>query len=448
LVYAPAKIHKEGYMDWRERCGNKLVSAQEALRAVRNGDTVQVNWLHATPVTLSEALMARKIELRDMKVCTVGPLFNWDQPGVDRAFILQTPYLGVTTRSPMAEGRVEFIPVAYYRHRELPPGMDCDVYLTPVSPPDKHGYCSFGTGLFMSKTMTAAARVVIAEVHEDFIRTGGENYIHVSEVTHFVEPTAPPAELPATARNEEEAAATEVICTLVANELINDGDTVQIGLGSVSSPLGVYLDNKNDLGIHTEVIPGGVARLVQKGVITGKYKTVNPGKVVASGGIGVLPDELEIIDGNPQFEFYDFTYTDDLRLLVNQKNYIAVNNAMAVDLSGQACSESIGPFMYTGTGGQTIFTITAAYCNSGRSIIVTPSSAMVKGRRVSRIVPTLEPGSVVTAQRAFVDFVVTEYGIALLRGKSLKQRAGALIEIAHPEFREELRKEARRIYHL
>ncbi len=435
-------------MNWRERCGNKLVLAQEALRAVRNGDTVQVNWLHATPVTLSETLLARKNELRDVKMGVIGPIFNWDQPGTEQAFTLQTPYLGVTTRPPMAEGRVEFIPVAYYRHRELPPGIECDVYLTPVSPPDKHGYCSFGTGLFMSKTMAAAARVVIAEVHEGFVRTGGENYIHVSEITHFVEPTAPLAALPPTARNEEEVAATEVICTLVANELINDGDTIQIGLGSVSSPLGMYLGDKNDLGIHTEVIPGGIARLVQKGVVNGKYKTVNPGKAVASAFIGALPDELPIIDGNPKFELYDFTYTDDLRLLVNQRNYVAVNNAMAVDLGGQACSESIGPFMYTGTGGQTIFTITAAYCNPGRSVIVTPSSALVRGRRVSRIVPMLEPGSVVTAQRAFVDCVVTEHGIASLRGKSLKQRAAALIEIAHPEFREELKKEAKRIYHL
>jgi len=435
-------------MDWRERCGNKLVSAPEALKALHNGDTVQVNWLHATPITLSEALMARKNELREVKVCAIGPIFNWDQPGAERAFILQTPYLGATTRPPLAEGRIEFIPVMYYRHRELPPGMECDVYLTPVSQPDKHGYCSFGTGLFMSKTMAAAARVVIAEVHEDFIRTGGENSIHISEITHFVEPTAPPAALPPTARNEEEIAATEIICTLVANELINDGDTIQIGLGSVSSPLAMYLENKNDIGIHTEVIPGGVARLVQKGVITGKYKTVNPGKVVASGGIGVFPDELEIIDGSPVFEFYDFTYTDDLRLLVNQRNYVAVNNAMAVDLGGQACSESIGPFMYTGTGGQTIFTITAAYCNPGKAIIVTPSSSLVRGRLISRIVPMLEPGSVVTAQRGFVDYVVTEYGIASLRGKSLKQRATALIEVAHPDFREELRKEARRIYHL
>jgi 4-hydroxybutyrate CoA-transferase len=300
----------------------------------------------------------------------------------------------------------------------------------------------------MSKTMAAAARAVIAEVHEDYIRTGGENYIHVSEIAALVEPTVPPVVLPPTERTEEEVTATEVICTLVATELINDGDTVQIGLGSVSSPLAMYLENKNDLGIHTEVIPGGVARLVQKGVITGKYKTVNPGKVVASGGIGVFPDELDIIDGNPAFEFYDFTYTDDLRLLVNQKNYVAVNNAMAVDLGGQACSESFGPFMYTGTGGQTIFTITAAYCNPGRAVIVTPSSAVVHGRRVSRIVPMLEPGSVVTAQRSFVDYVVTEYGIAALRGKSLRQRAAALIEIAHPDFREELKKEARRIYHL
>src|SRR5262249_5723355 len=160
-------------MDWRERCGNKLVAAQDALKAVRNGDTVQVNWLHATPVTLSEALLARKHELRDVKVCVIGPIFNWDQRGVPESFTLQPPSGGVTTRPPMAEGRVEFIPVAYYRHRELPPGLACDVYLTPVSPPDKHGYCSFGTGLFMSKTMAAAARGGIGGVHDDFVRTGG-----------------------------------------------------------------------------------------------------------------------------------------------------------------------------------------------------------------------------------------------------------------------------------
>lgn len=435
-------------MDWRERCGNKLVTAQEAMRVVRNSDTVQVNWLHATPVSLCDALIARAEELRDVKVGTVGPIYNWDQPGAEKAFLVQTPYLGATTRPMMEKGRVDFIPVMYYRHGELPPGIHCDVYLTPISSPDEHGYCSFGTGLFMSKSMVAAARAVIGEVHDGFVRTGGENYIHMSEITHFVEPTAPPVSLPPTERNEEEVTATEIICTLIASELINDGDTIQIGLGSVSSPLAMYLENKNDLGIHTEVIPGGVARLVQKGVINGKYKTVNPGKVVASAGIGVFPDEFAIIDHNPSFEFYDFTYTDDLRILVNQKNYVAVNNALAVDLGGQACSESLGPSMYTGTGGQTIFTITSAYCNPGKAVIVTPSSAMVKGRRISRIVPMLEPGSVVTAQRAFVDYVVTEQGIAHLRGKSLRQRAAALVEIAHPDFREELRKEAKRIYHL
>lgn len=435
-------------MDWRERFGKKLVTAREALRTVRNGDTVQVNWLHATPISLCDALMARSGELRNVNVGTVGPIYNWDQPGAKNAFTIQTPYLGVTTRPLMEKGGVDFIPVMYYRHRELPPGIHCDVYLTPISSPDEHGYCSFGTGLFMSKSMTAAARVVIGEVHDGFVRTGGENYIHESEITYFVEPTAPPAALPLTARNEEEVTATEIICTLIANELIRDGDTIQIGLGSVSSPLAMYLENKNDLGIHTEVIPGGVARLVKKGVVNGKYKTVNPGKVVASAGIGVFPDEMAIIDHNPNFEFYDFTYTDDLRLLVNQKNYVAVNNALAVDLGGQACSESIGPYMYTGTGGQTIFTIAAAYCNPGKAVIVTPSSAVVRGRRISRIVPILEPGSVVTAQRAFVDYVVTEHGIATLKGKSLRQRAAALIEVAHPDFREELRKEAKRIYHL
>lgn len=436
-------------MDWRELCGDKLVSSQEAIkRGVRNGDSVQLNWLHATPLTLSQALMDRREEMRDVKVGTIGPMFNWDQPGADRAFTIEATYLGTTTRPLMNDGRMDFIPVMYFRRGELPPGIVCDVYMTPVSAPDKHGYCSFGTGLFMSKTMASAAQTVVAEVHEDFIRTGGENYIHVSEIDYFVEPNQPAAQLSATARNEEEVAATEIICTLVANELVHDGDTLQIGLGSVSSPIAMYLGDKNDLGIHTEVIPGGIARLVREGVITGKYKTVNPGKVVASAGIGVFPDELPIIDGNPNFEFYDFTYTDDLRLLINQKNYVAVNNALAVDLGGQAASESFGPFMYTGTGGQTTFTITAAFSNPGRSVIVTPASSIVNGRRISRIVPMLEPGSVVTSQRAFVDHVVTEYGIAELRGKTLKQRAAALVEICHPEFKEELRKEARRIYFL
>jgi len=435
-------------MDWREICGKKLVSATEAVKAVKPGDTVQVNWLHGTPFALCEALLERKDELREVKVCHIAPSFNWDRPGVEDAFKLQTAYLGVPLRPAMARGKVEFIPVAYYRHRELPPGIQCDVYFTSVSPPDRQGYCSFGTSLFMSKTMAAAARVVVAEVHEDFIHTAGENLIHVSEIDYLVEATGPSFTLPPTPRSEEEVMATEVICTLVANELIHDGDTVQIGLGSVSSPLGMYLGNKNDLGIQTEVVPGGVANLVKAGVVTGKYKSWHPGKVVASGFIGALPEELSIIDNNPTFELYDFTYTDDLRYLVQQKNFIAVNNGLAVDLTGQTCSESLGPHMFTGVGGQTVFAIAAAYAETGRSIIVTPSSSMVQGKRVSRIVPMLAEGSVVTAQRAFVDYVVTEYGIAHLKGKSIKQRAGALIDIAHPEFREILRSEAKRLYHL
>lgn len=435
-------------MNWRDVCGEKLVSAEEAANSVKKGDVVQFNWLHATPLSLCEALMARAGSLEDVTVGTIGPLFDWDQPGAREAFTIQTPYLGVTTRQLMKNPNMDFIPVMYYRRGELPPGITCDVYMTPVSPPDKHGYCSFGHGLFMSKTMAAAARAVVGEVHEDYIRTGGENFIHVSEIDYLVEPHTDPPELPATKRSEEEVGTTEVICTLIANELIKDGDTIQIGLGSVSSPLAMYLGQKNDLGIHTEVIPGGIARLVQDGVINGKYKTVNPGKVVASAGIGVFPDELEIIDGNPAFEFYDFTYTDDLRLLVNQENYVAVNNALAVDLGGQACSESFGPAMYTGTGGQTVFTITAAYSNPGRSVIVTPSTAVVDGERISRIVPILEAGSVVTAQRAFVDYVVTEFGIASLKGKSLRQRASALLEVAHPEFQPELKKQAKQIYHI
>jgi len=241
---------------------------------------------------------------------------------------------------------------------------------------------------------------------------------------------------------EEERRTVEAICGAVAKELIPDRATLQIGVGSTSGLLMSHLRSHHDLGMQTEIIPWGTTDLVRDGVITGKYKKLFPGLVVGSGFAVATPrEQLEYADGNPIFQLYDFNFTDDIRLIAREEGLISVNNALAIDLTGQVGSESIGPRMYTCTA----FGI-GATMGGGTSIIVLPATATVKGERVSRIAPSLLPGAVFTLQRTFVHHVVTEYGIATLKGKSLRERARELIAIAHPDFRADLTAEARRMY--
>jgi acyl-CoA hydrolase len=242
----------------------------------------------------------------------------------------------------------------------------------------------------------------------------------------------------------------DAICTMVAAELINDGDTLQMGVGTVSASLGNFLDIRNDLGVQTELVTGGIAELVARGVITGARKTIHRGKVVGSALVTMPRAELELIHDNPAFELYDFGYTDDLRRLIQLDPFVAVNNALVVDLTGQVAAESFDHRPYTGVGGQTVFMLAGAYSPTGKSVSVLPSSSLPStgAPRVTRIVPVLPPGTPVTVPRTYVDFVVTEFGIAELRGRSVRQRIGAMIEIAHPDFRDMLRDEARRLYSL
>ena len=341
--------------------------------------------------------------------------------------------------------RSAFGRVGRYRRDFIPKP---DVFLVPVSPPNKHGYCSFGSGVWLSRTVAAKAGRVIAEVHDDFIRTGGENFIHVDEIDLMVESQAVVGGPPLPPPSEEDVAAVEVICTLVAAELVNDGDTLQMGVGTVSASLAPFLDFRNDLGIQTELVTGGVVDLVERGIVTGARKTLHPHKVVGSACVVMPPEEIAKIHENPYFELYDFGYTDDLRQLIQQENFVAVNNALSVDLTGQVSAEALDHRPYTGVGGQTVFMLAGAYSKGGKSISVLPSSAVPTGssERFSRIVPTLGAGAAVTVPRTYIDYVVTEFGIAELRGKTLKERAGALVEVAHPDFREELRSEAKRLY--
>src|SRR5437762_535328 len=341
----------------------------------------------------------------------------------------------VSAHQPLARGRAP--PRRVADPRRLPrPGVAAR----------RRGRCSFGTGAWFSPAYCRAARTVIGEVHDDFVRTGGDSWAPVERFRHLVPAEEPTGMVTTAPRTEEETAATEVICTLVAHELVHDRDTLQIGIGTVSSALGLYLDHRHDLGVQSEAITAGIPSLVQRGVVTGRQKALHPGAVVGSFMLGLTPEDLAFVDGHPGFALYSFGATDDVTLLVRERNLTAVNNALLVDLTGQVASEGIGTQLWSGVGGQAAFAIAAAYSPGGRAIFVLPSAHRMTGGLRSRIVPVLPPGTPVTLPRGFVDYVVTEHGIATLRGKTLRQRVEELVAVSHPDFRAALRAEARRLH--
>ncbi len=455
-------------MSWRGSVAGKLMSADEAVAVVDSRQRVAVAAATSTPFTLCKALYRRRAALRDVRIDHPGGFFAWVRPGEPSPFRVYDAFGTAANREMLNHGRIEYVPIARWRSDELPEGLlgEADVFLVPVSPPDRNGLCSFGSGVWLSPRMAAYAKVVVGEVHEEFIRTGGHNVIAVAHIDRLCEalprtqpaaPTRDGGETAAGRGNEgskrggetaEGRAINSVIAaigTLVA-ELVRDGDTLQIGTGTVSGVLAEYLGAKNDLGIQSELLTRGVARLVRDGVVTGRYKTLHRGKVVASACEGLSRDELALIDGNPVFELYDFGYTNDVRMLVRHDHLVAINNALLVDLTGQVAAETIGPHVWSGPGGQTAFMIAAQYSRGGRSVVVVPSTHGAGAGRRSRIVAALPEGTVVTVPRTFVDYVVTEHGFASLRGKSVRERIGELVTIAHPDFRAALRTEARALY--
>ncbi|MEM7101293.1 MAG: acetyl-CoA hydrolase/transferase C-terminal domain-containing protein [Pseudomonadota bacterium] len=441
-------------MAWQDQCGDKLVSVAQAVNTIASGDVVHVAPYSTTPMALCNALKERALNdgLRDVRIDHPASAISWTDESLNGAFRLKDNYATPPNREACHQGGMDYLPVGIWQSWEIPPGFhpEPDVFLVPVSPPNQHGFCSFGSGVWLSKTVAAKAKRVIAEIHPEFIRTGGENFIHISELDLVVETEQVVGGEPAPPPSDEDIAAVEVICTLVAADLVNDGDTLQMGVGTVSASLAPFLDFRNDLGIQTELVTGGVVDLVEKGVVTGQYKSLHKGKVVGSACVVMPPEEIAKIHENPFFELYDFGYTDDLRRLIQQKNFVAVNNALSVDLTGQVCAEALDHRPYTGVGGQTVFMLAGAYSEGGKSISVLPSSARPAGgdQRLSRIVPTLGAGAAVTVPRTYVDYVVTEYGIAQLKGKTLQERARALIDVSHPDFREALLAEGRRMYKL
>jgi len=435
-------------IDWRRRHADKLVSVDDAVRIVEPGHHVYAGMFNSTSQLLCEALLRRAPELRDVTLFHYIAPFDWSS--APEAFRLVTVFSSAADRGHLNNGIGDYEPVANFRQSWIKETMGkIDVMLVRTSPPDANGYMSYGSAIWLSRTAAELSKHIICEVDERMIRTYGENYLHISNVDYLCEgAAAAPATVAVPERSPEVVEAAEVICTLIASELINDGDTIQMGLGDVTTAMAMYLDDKHDLGIQTELIPGGVVDLVKKGVVTGRFKDVARGKVVGSAFAALPAEELAYAHMNPAFELWDFTHTDDLPTLVRLRNFVTINNALQIDITGQITSETLNGRVYSGPGGQTTFAIASSVCEGGRSVIALPSSSLVDGVRRSRILPVLPPGSAVTTPRTFVDYIVTEHGIATMRGKTLRERAEELIAVAHPDFRAELRSEASRLVHL
>ncbi|MGI8925786.1 MAG: acetyl-CoA hydrolase/transferase family protein [Tepidiformaceae bacterium] len=434
-------------VNWREQCKDKLMSPAEAVATIKPGDRIWAGVLNSVPTTLCGALAERAPELPGAAVFTALTAFNWDRPEILQTMRVVTLYAGPLERKAVQAGRFDYIPAAGFRSGRIPNGLDIDyeAAIIPISPPDEDGYCSYGAAVFFGPWIVDHAQLLIGEVHPEFIRTGGQNSVHVSRFHRLAEATGAPPPVPIPPRSEETIAAAEVICTLTATDLVTDRTTLQIGVGDVSAAMCLYLTDKHDLGIHTELLPGGVTDLVKAGIVTGRYKEVHPGKVVASVAAQLGPEELAYIDGNPDFELYEFGHTDDMQFLLQFSDFTAINNALFVDVTGNVCSESWGHQVFTGPGGQPTFTYAASVV-SAKSIIVLPSSQLVDGVRHPRIVARLAEGSTITTHRSFVDYVVTEQGIAHLSGKPIRERAAELISVAHPDFRAEMRREVAALY--
>lgn len=425
--------------NWREIYQSRLVSPSEAVQAVKSGDRVVVGHACGEPQALVKALVARAAELENVEIVHMVAMgkAEYCRPEMTRHFRHNSLFVGATTRSAVNDGRADFTPCFF---SEIPRlfyegFLPVDVALIQVSPPDRHGFCSLGISVDYTKAAAECAQTVIAQVNENMPRTLGNSFMHISQFHYIVEVHEPLIELERPILTEVE----ESIGRHVA-ELIEDGSTLQLGIGAIPDAILRYLGNKKDLGIHTEMFSDGVVELYEAGVITNRAKTLHKGKMVANFLMGSRK-LYDFVNDNPIVEMHPVDYTNDPYVIGQNYRMTSINSALQVDLTGQVCADTIGLTQYSGIGGQVDFVRGAARSKGGKAIIALPSTA--GAGKFSRIVPTLDHGAAVTTSRGDVQFVVTEYGIADLRGKSVRARAEALIEIAHPDFRAELREKAK-----
>jgi 4-hydroxybutyrate CoA-transferase len=436
-------------MNWIERYRSRVVSATEAVQAIQSNQRVFMTGNVSVPQKLLQALVAYAPNLQNVELVhalTVGPA-DYVGPEMSGHLRVNTVFISSNTRKAVQEGRADFTPVLLsefpllFKRGILP----LDVAMIHVSPPDEHGFCSLGVEVGLTKTPAESARLIIAEVNEQMPRTLGDSFIHISRLNYIVPVNYPLPELPMS--EEGNAEVVERIASYIA-ELIPDGATMQMGIGAIPDAVLRYLKSKRDLGIHTELFSDGVIDLVEAGVLTNARKTLHPGKIIAGFILGTRR-LYEWVHDNPLIELHRTEYVNDPFVIAQNERMVAINSAIEVDLTGQVCADSIGTKLYSGVGGQLDFIYGASRSKGGVPIIALPSTTTLRdGSVVSRIVPMLKPGAGVVTTRNHVHYVVTEYGVAHLYGKTIRQRAQQLINIAHPDFRDELRKKAEELHYL
>ena len=427
----------------------RVTTAEEAVKSIKSGMRVFLTGNVSVPQRVLAALVEAAPDLQDVEICqalTVGAA-DYVSPAMEGHLRVNSMFISANIRSAVQQGRADFTPVLLsefpllFKRGVLP----LDVAIVHVSTPDEHGFCSLGVEVGLTKSAAESAKIIIAEVNEKMPRTLGDSFIHVSRLTHIVPVNYNIPELPMADKGNSEL--TQKIAGHVAG-LIPDGATMQLGIGGIPDAVLKYLFDKKDLGIHTELFSNGVIDLVNAGVLNNARKSLHPGKIVAGFILGtqVLYDW---VDDNPMIELHPTEYVNDPFIIAQNDRMVAVNSAIEVDLTGQVCADSIGPKLFSGVGGQLDFIYGASRSKGGVPVIALPSTATMKdGTVISRITPMLKMGAGVVTTRNHVRFVVTEHGVADLYGKTIRQRAQALIKIAHPQFHDELEKQAKELHYL
>ena len=489
-------------MDWKEHYRKNTVSPDEAVALISPGDNIAIS-LDPKPSALMDAMVANHARLNDIRIFDVAPHYDpgWLTPDFEGSFRYSpSMFLGPIVRPAYYEHRIDFAPVIFTTdlqpYKEPNRGPRLDVTLVSCSPPDDEGYCSFGKSLWNKRSFAKLARLVLVQVDDSLIRTYGDNKIHVSEIDRFAEFIPPELTLEESEEmvsNVEDPMVRKELEPLLGQmsgnarydnlprlcgstvkeirefvrlflkasqpgeedrqisenvaELVRDGDTIQIGVGTPSAHLprlGTF-DQKRDLGWHSEMTAPGIVELIERGVINSERKNIHPRKAVFTALTGCAPEEVPLAHNNPRIELRDAEYVVNINTVSSHDNYIAMNNAISIDFSGQINSESIGGRQWTGTGGQPELHMGAVISKGGRAITLLRSTAA--GGTVSRIVPQHPEGAVITIPRSFADTIVTEYGVAQLLGKTIRERAQELISVAHPDFRADLQKAADNLYY-
>lgn len=431
-------------MDWIQQYQSRIVTAEDAVRNIKSHQRLFLTGNCSVPQKLLAALVDYAPNLKDLEICqalTVGPA-DYVKPEMQGHLRVNTMFISSNIRKAVHEGRVDFTPVLLsefpllFKRKILP----VDVALIHVSPPDEHGFCSFGIEVGLTKSVAESATMIIAEVNQQMPRTLGDSFIHVSRLNYMVPTDYELPELPMA--DEENAEIYEKIASYVA-DLIPDGATMQMGIGAIPDAVLKHLFTKKDLGVHTEMFSDGVIDLVEAGVLTNSRKTLHPGKIIAGFILGTRR-LYQWVDDNPLIELHPTEYVNDPFIIAQNERMVAINSAIEVDLTGQVCADSIGHRLFSGVGGQLDFIYGSSRSKGGVPVIALPSTA----KDFSRIVPTLKPGAGVVTTRNHVHYIITEYGIADLYGKTIRQRAQALINIAHPRFREELTRQAKELNYI